>query len=325
MTQYFQTPVVYAAKHREDSERLRSQSGGMFAVLSDSILDRGGVVYGCVFNDRFEAVHARTETREGRDRMRGSKYVQSSPGTVYLDAAKDLEDGRTVLFSGTSCQIAGLLAFLQYRNTPEDRMDRLYTVDIVCHGVPSPLVWRDYLAWEAGRKKKAVRDVICRNKKKFGWKTHVTTLTFADGKTLDSRVFPRLFYGHRILRPSCYQCPYKKTIHPADITIADYWGIEKALPEFWDNKGVSLVLINTARGEKLFETCADRAVCRKTRVEDSLQKPLIAPFDPPADRKQFWQTYRSADFTRIAKKYANYNPINTMKWKLQLFLKRGRL
>lgn len=320
MNGYFESPITYAVKHA-DNERSKSQSGGMFAALSDEILDRNGVIYGCIFNEKFEAVHVRTDNKTGRDAMRYSKYVQSKMNLVFKEVVEDLIAGRVVLFSGTSCQIAGLRRFVDVKLGNNNKI-ALYTVDIVCHGVPSPLVWKDYLEWEQKRSKSNIKHVTCRNKRKYGWESHVTSLEFANKKIVNSRVFPKIFYGHNVLRPSCYRCPYKSVIHPGDITIADYWGIDKVLPGFKDDKGVSLVLINNLTGLSFFEMCKDKLTCQQTKVEDSIQKPLVKPYDPPRDRNLFWQDYLKQDFGYIAKKYGGYSCYNDIKWKVRYWIKR---
>lgn len=317
----FERPIVYAVKHKKDKERLSSQSGGMFAALSDIVLEEGGIIYGCVFDDNFRAIHIRTETKEGRDKMRYSKYVQSDLGDCFQQAADDLKNGRRVLFSGTSCQIAGIKRFLDLKKIPFDA-GNFYTVDIVCHGVPSPLVWKDYLSWEQGKRKSAIKNVRCRNKQKYGWKSHVTTITWDKGAPVNSRVFPKIFYSHVMLRPACYRCPYKSVMHPADITIADYWGIDKALPGFKDNKGVSLVLINNDAGKELFRRSSKNLIYKQTKIEDSMQLPLIAPYDPPANRAEFWNDYSHHDFGYIARKYGDYHPFKIAKWKTRYWIRR---
>ena len=248
--------------------------------------------------------------------MRGSKYIQSEMRGVFPAVKDDLEAKRKVLFSGTSCQVAGLIGYLgkNYEN--------LFCVDIVCHGVPSPLVWKDYLRWQEKKNGSKVVGVDFRNKKDFGWKAHVETLFLENGKQVDSRVFTTMFYGHSILRPCCYQCPYKDVIHPGDITIADYWGIEKAAPAFEDAKGVSLVLVNNAHGRQLFDDTSDRFDYVQTRIEDSMQKPLIGPYDPPKSREQFWKDSRNKGFSIIAKKYGGYGLFAAIKRKARRFLKR---
>ena len=212
-------PKVYAVKHKDEDTRAVSRSGGIFTALSDEVLEKHGVVYGCVLNENFDAVHVRADNTEDRNRMRGSKYIQSRLGDTFRNVKADLEEGRIVLFSGTSCQVAGLKAYLQkdYEN--------LICVDIVCHGVPSTKVWDAYLSWQKEKNSSKITTVNFRNKKDFGWRAHMETLYFENNKVVSSGVFRTLFYGHNVLRPSCYECPYKSVIHPGDITIADYWGI----------------------------------------------------------------------------------------------------
>lgn len=308
-------PAVFAVKHKDEGIRAASRSGGIFTALSDAVLSEQGVIYGCVMTDDFRAVHIRADDTEMRNRMRGSKYIQSELGDVFQQVKTDLQQGRKVLFSGTSCQIAGLKSYLTkpYEN--------LICVDIVCHGVPSPLVWQHYLDWQAEQAQSPVKSVDFRNKKDYGWKAHIETLTFENEKRIDSDVFKNLFYSHRILRPSCHQCPYKSVHHPADITIADYWGIDKAAPDMNDNKGISLVLVNSQLGCGYFERVRSELECRETALEDSLQPPLKAPFPPAADRRRFWDDFRNRPFRYIAKKYGTVSYMSKLKKKIRRLLK----
>lgn len=300
-------PKVYAVKHKNEATRAASRSGGIFTALSDQVLSNSGVIYGCVLNDNFNAVHIRADNTEERNRMRGSKYIQSKLGDTFKNVKVDLDAGKSVLFSGTSCQVAGLKRYLgkEYGN--------LFCVDIVCHGVPSKKVWDAYLHWQEQKNQSKVTSVDFRNKKDFGWRDHVETLYFENGNFTSSRVFKNLFYGHMVLRPSCYECPYKSVIHPGDITIADYWGIEKAAPEFDDNKGVSLVLINNEAGERAFEEVKDKLIWKNTRLEDCLQPPLKAPFPKPDNRERFWVDFRNKSFEYVAKKYGGIGLENDTK------------
>lgn len=300
-------PKVYAVQHLKKDIVAVSRSGGIFTALSDHILSKGGAVYGCVLTADFKAVHVRTEDEAGRNTMRGSKYIQSKLGDTFKSVKIDLEAGYEVLFSGTSCQVAGLKKFLGQEYT------NLFCVDIVCHGVPSTVVWKKYLVWQEQRAKAKVVSVDFRNKKDFGWHSHIETLNFDNGKKVSSSIFRNLFYGHTILRPSCYECPFKSVMHPSDITIADYWGIEKAAPEFDDDKGASLVLINNENGFNVFEAVKDNLRWKETRLEDSLQPPLKAPFPKPKDRGQFWQDFQSKNFGYVTKKYARVGLMNKIK------------
>lgn len=315
-------PAVYAAKYGSGEDRLRSQSGGMFAALSDHLLETGGVVYGCAFDESFKAVHVRADDKESRDRLRYSKYVQSDMGSIFSDVEKDLNKGLSVLFSGTSCQVAGLRSYLQRKGCKS--AENLYCTDIVCHGVPSPLVWADYLAWESRKAGSAPAEVLCRDKRRYGWKSHVVSIRFRNGKEAHRKVFPRLFYSHRILRPACYKCPYKSTHHPGDITIADFWADEQALPGFRDNKGVSLVLVNSERGARYFDACRGRLDVREADLKDCMQKPLQGSYDAPADREQFWDQYRGKNFEWIAARYSDYSVSKRLKWGVKEFLRDAK-
>lgn len=305
-------PKVYAVRHKNENVRKNSRSGGIFTALSDYVLEAGGVVYGCALTDDFNAVHIRAETLKKRDEMRGSKYIQSKLGDTFKNVKVDVDSGRKVLFSGTSCQIAGLKCFLK------KKYENLLCVDIVCHGVPSKKVWNAYLHWQEEKSHSKVEKVDFRNKKDFGWRDHVETIYFKNGTKESSCVFRNIFLQRMALRPSCYECRYKTVMHPGDITIADYWGIEKAAPELDDNKGVSLVLVNNEFGERIFEQINNQIFLRKTRLKDSLQPALQAPFPKPQNREDFWMDFKDKPFGYIAKKYGEYSAKSSIK----IFLKK---
>lgn len=311
----FNKPMVYAVRHSNENIRAASRSGGIFTALSDKILLNGGVIYGCVLSENFTAIHIRAERAEERNRMRGSKYIQSKLGETFRNVEADLEAERRVLFSGTSCQVVGLKKFLG------KEYEKLICVDIVCHGVPSTKVWETYLEWLEQKKRSKIVEVDFRNKKIFGWRDHVETICFENGKTVNSKVFTSLFYGHSILRPSCYECLYKSIVHPGDITIADYWGIEKAAPEFDDNKGVSLVLVNNEIGMKMFDSIKGNVEWKQTKLEDSMQTPLYKPFPKPDDREKFWKDFSENSFEYIARKYGGFSLIKRIKERVKKTIK----
>ena len=295
-------PYVYAVKHKDDVIRSLSRSGGIFTAISDYYLDMGGVVYGCVLNEKFEALHIRAETKEERDKMRGSKYIQSDLKNTFLMIKDDLKNGRKVLFTGTACQVAGLRAFLG-----DNWDDKLFCIDIICHGVPSTYVWKKYLQWQEKKNKGKVISVDFRNKTDFGWAAHIESLKIRDSSgadtTVNSEVFKTLFYGHRALRPCCYKCPYRDIKRLGDITIGDYWGIEKAAPGFNDNKGVSIVLVNNMLGNEVYDRIKDSLIYKECRIEDSLQPPLKEQVEIPSDRSRFWDDLENRKFSYIVKKY----------------------
>ena len=297
-------PVCYAVIHKNSEVREASRSGGIFTALSNEILELGGVVYGCVLDEKMNAVHVRADSIPLRDKMRGSKYVQSATHPVYEDVERDLCSGKQVLFTGTSCQIAGVHGFLKRDYT------NLLCVDLVCHGVPSPKVFEDYVKWQESKNSAKCIDFNFRNKKDFGWHAHVETLLMKRRsgkiKEVHSQIYTTLFYGHSILRPACYYCPYKSILHPSDITIADLWGVEKAAPRFNDDKGTSLVLINTDKGVEAFDSVKDKLFFEVCDLNDCMQPPLQAPFDKPSNREEFWIDYANLGFQNIAVKYGGY-------------------
>ena len=169
-------PDVYGARHKDMDEVMKSRSGAAFVAISDYILEKGGVVYGVGYKDHFRVAHKRATTKEERDEFRGSKYVQSDLTGIFRQVKEDLKDGLTVLFSGTGCQCAGLNAYIgkKLRNN-------LILVDIVCHGVPGPYMWRDYIAYLEKKYNDIIIDVDFRDKKKFGWKAHKETFILKNG------------------------------------------------------------------------------------------------------------------------------------------------
>lgn len=314
----FMSPIVYALKHKDLNIRMASRSGGVFTALSDYVFERNGIVYGCVMDKSFNVFHLRADNKENRDKMRGSKYVQSDMLNIFKLVKADLNKNKYVLFTGTSCQIAGLKSYLS------KNYENLLCVDIVCHGVPSPLVFKKYIEFQEKNYDGRCVSFDFRNKKDFGWANHIETLkierSYTEDRIINSNIFTNLFYQHHILRPACYSCPYKDIVHPGDITIADYWGIDNACPGFNDNKGVSLVLINNRRGERVFNQLKSIEYVN-CRIEDSIQPPLEKPFSEPSDRKQFWNDFKKYNFSYLVPKYAK---IKTESNRRMFVIKSGR-
>lgn len=312
----WELPKVFAVQHKDEVIRATSRSGGIFTALSNWVFENDGIVYGCVLDEHFLAVHAKATNLEEQKPMRGSKYIQSKLGETYKSIKKDVNSGRLVLFSGTSCQVAGLKKYLGKTFT------NLLCVDIVCHGVPSPKVWKEYLEWQEKKKKSKIKFVSFRNKEKFGWRAHIESLLFENGYVENSKIFANLFMEHSVLRPCCYECPYKSVIHPADITIADYWGIEKAAPEFDDDKGVSLVLINNEKGDRFFSSVKSTVRWKETKIEDSMQPSLIRSSSRPDRRERFWNDFKNKNFNYIAIKYGGAGLRNRVKYNIRRLKRR---
>ncbi len=299
------TPYVFAAKHKDEKVRMISSSGGAFSAISDYIIDKNGQVCGAAFDADMNVVHQIASTKEERDKLKGSKYVQSTLGNIFVEVRGLLEKQKLVLFTGTPCQNAGLRSFLGDIDSRN-----LFLCDIVCLGTPSPLMWKEHIADLESRGNGKIVQYYCRSKVK-GWHEHNEMVVYENGKkdykSILSQKHKVLFHSHNILRPSCHQCKYTNLTRPSDITIADFWGIENCMPDFDDNKGVSLVLINSAKGQGLFEDIKEKLIYRESNVKDCLQPHLQYPAKPSARRKQFWEDYRLYGYEYIVKKYAGNN------------------
>ncbi len=309
--------AVYAAKNNNEEIRLKSSSGGIFTLLAEQVIADSGVVFGARFNENWEVIHDYTETIEGLEPFRGSKYVQSIIGNNFIKVKQFLVDSRKVLFSGTPCQIAGLKKFLR------KEYENLLTVEVVCHGVPSPMVWRDYLDYKRAERAAGKNTVpsslnelpvitgISFRDKTNGWKKYGFKICYAASKAAENSVsksaetanceitpfnenlFMKGFLKNIYLRPSCYHCAARQGKSGADISIADYWGIQSIHPEIDDDKGSGLVLINTKQGANYFNSFANQINSLTSSYDKAImQNPCIVnSVNVPKRRHQFWQNY----------------------------------
>ena len=274
---------VLAVKNTNEEERMNSSSGGVFLPMAREVIQQGGVVFGAVYDEHWEVHHVYAEKMEEVYPMMGSKYLQSRIENTYKEAEQFLKQGREVLFVGSPCQIAGLRTFLRKKEYPN-----LLAVDFLCHGVPSPGVWRRYLAetysgYEAKDKsrlqatagknsvllsslnaKSPIGDIKFRDKVESGWKKYrfvvrQKSASKADQNTVLSsdihydNPFMRGFLSDIYLRPSCYECKCKNGVNHSDLTIGDYWAARVTDQDFDDDKGVGLVLVNTPKGKAYFD------------------------------------------------------------------------
>lgn len=292
-------PEVYAARHKNMQEVETSRSGAAFIAISDWILNQDGVVYGVGYTDHFRVVHKRATTREERNEFKGSKYVQSDLGDIFRQVKQDLKDGRIVLFSGTPCQTAGLKSFIS-----KTLQNNLFLVDIVCHGVPSPYIWRDYIEYLEKKYGDRIVKVNFRDKEEFGWSAQIESYDFMNIGRRYSTIFTSMFYHYVMFRSSCAICPFTNTSRPSDMTIADYWGWNRADKEInLDNKGVSLILINTLKGKLMFDSVRDKMNVISSTLEKCMQPSLQKPFIVSPYRSQFERDYASRGLIYVLKKY----------------------
>lgn len=247
---------IYGAINKNEVIRLNSSSGGLFTAFAECIIDEGGIVWGAKFDDNWDVVHGCATVKEELKLLRGSKYVQSHIGLSYKEVEQKLKAGNTVLFSGTPCQVAGLKKYLRkdYSN--------LYTLDFICHGVPSPGVWKKYLEQRIDKEVR-IESINFRDKSN-GWEKFCFSLqlkqyflgrknSVSQMETRSKNLYMRAFLHDLILRPSCYDCPARSFKSGSDITLADLWGAWVTLPEYNDDKGCSCVAINTEKGQRVFE------------------------------------------------------------------------
>lgn len=300
------SPSVYAAKNRTEQVRMTSSSGGLFVPLSDLILSRGGVVYGARFDENHCVVHARAKTREERDLFKSSKYVQSDLNGVFRDIAADLNNGIEVLFSGTPCQAAGLQTYLEKRKIDKGS---LAVCDFVCHGAPSPLIFEAYKSFMEQKYGSKIKSLTFRAKS-TSKSTQDMRISFENGTVYQAPSawedpYYRMFLNNLILRPSCYQCTFTTTKRASDITLADFWGVEKPFPQFADKKGVSLALLNTSKGEALFQAILPQLETVKPPLESCVKgnPNLEHPSACKQPLEQFWDEYESRGFGFVVQKY----------------------
>lgn len=287
----------YAVKNKNETVRANSRSGGIFTAISDWVLDNGGVVYGCVMSDVYTAEHIRATAKSDRDRMRGSKYIPSRINNCYSLCAEDLSNGKQVLFSGTPCQIDALNNFLSVKKTDTTN---LLTMDLICHAVASPKLWQKYL--DHLSKGKKIDSVDFRDKKNFGWGEHKETIV-VEGKEISSKGFSDIYYSNLAYPLHCFKCYYKNCDRVSDITIGDYWGIDRLDPENFDNKGISLVILNSEKGNKAFSSCANELEIKEYYLIDSLQPPLVYNYTIPKNRNRFYNSLDNDNFDTILKKF----------------------
>lgn len=295
-------PKAYAAYNIDSEVRFNSSSGGIFSLLAEKILENNGVVFGATFDKNFMVYHRKIKSIGELELLRTSKYVQSVIGETYKECKEELENGKNVLFTGTPCQINGLYKYLQRK------YDNLYTQDIICHGVPSPKVWRKYL--EFRRKKDAKQPVrINFRHKENGWNLYALLLQYNNSayKTNHSNdLFMQAFLRNACLRDSCYNCSFKDKNRISDITLADFWGIDKISPKMNDNKGTSLVIINSIKGQKIFDSISKKMKFEEVNFEESIKYNLSMTTSASKHKssEEFFENLDALDFDVLVKKYS---------------------
>ena len=313
--------TAYACKNKDDKVRETSSSGGVFALLCENVINEGGVVFGAAFDKEFNVRHTYAETLDECIKFRGSKYVQSKIGDTYKKAKEFLDKGRIVLFSGTPCQIAGLDTYLikNYKN--------LILVDIACHGVPSPLVYKSYINTLEKKNRSKIKEISFRDKS-TGWKDYSVSFGFENGKKLKQfrtdNTYMNGYLKDIFLRPSCYTCKFKKPVTSADLTLADYWGVQNIHPEFDDDKGISLILINSKKGQDLLNTLTNKLEIIHTNLEYATKcnPVIIKASNYNKEREDFFNKFLVENVIKDIKRYTKLPIILVIKIKISRIIKR---
>lgn len=315
------SPTAYAAYNTNDIQRLNSSSGGIFILLAEQTIKRHGVVFGACFNDKFQVVHSYTETLDDLQKFQGSKYVQSKIDNTYIQAKTFLDANRLVLFTGTPCQIGGLKSYLNrdYNN--------LICLDICCHGVPSPKVWQKYLSYRE-KCANSIANSISFRRKDNSWKLYSISFSFDNNteylQTYDKDLMMTAFLKNICLRPSCYNCSFKTLHRESDITLADFWGIQNIFPEMDDDKGTSLLMVNSSKGMTLLNSIKEFLVLKETDIDNAIRfNPSMhssVPYNPKRDN--FFDDCENLEFDTLIKKYCSRNILVKFKKKFQFILSR---
>lgn len=294
-------PKAYSCYNKNNEVRSKSSSGGIFTLIASKILEKNGVVFGASFNNKFMVEHIYVEKEEELYKLRGSKYLQSIIGDSYKQAKKFLEEGRYVLFTGTPCQIEGLLSYLN------KDYEKLITQDIICHGVPSPKVWNKYLEYREKEDGEIPLEINFRSKEN-GWKNYNLKFRYNGHEYKNNQntdKYMQAFLKNVSLRESCYNCSFKKINRLSDITLADFWGIEKVNPKMFDDKGTSLVIVNSKKGNKLFNSIQDEIVKEEININEAIKynPSMITSFKPDKNREKFFEHLDNMEFKELVNKY----------------------
>lgn len=306
--------AVYISYALDDGIRLQSSSGGMFRLIAEEAIKNSMIVYGAAFDSLFEVHHIAVDKIEDIRQLQGSKYIQSKIDDAYNDIKKNLKNGKKVLFAGTPCQVAGLKSFLQ------QDYEHLITIGILCHGVPSLKIWRKYIEEQKHNFKSEIQEISFRNKQN-GWKSYSVYIKFCDGSVYNrffaDDLFMQLFLSNICLRPSCYNCHFKDVWNMADIVLGDCWGVENHSPEMDDNKGTSVVFVNSTKGENLWKPASSKMALKVTNFNEvfSETSEVIKSAWRHPNRRRLFKLIENRDLKQL-KLLISISPIKRFLYKL---------
>lgn len=311
----------YAAYTKNDEDRKNSSSGGIFATIAKVILQENGVVFGAAYDDKFLVHHIKIDDVNKLHLIMGSKYVQSKIDyKIYSEIKQLLNKGIKVLFSGTPCQISGIRSYLN------KDYDNLYTIDIICHGVPSKIVWEKYLQNLQMKNKGNIKEVSFRNKY-FGWNLYSMKIDFNNGcsykKIAIKDKYMQLFLNNIILRKSCYDCKYKSRNRCSDLSLGDFWGAYRHIPKLDDDKGLSIILVNNDKGRTLFKKIKNDIISKSVNPIDILPDSFesMRSISIPQNRNKFFNELDNNELDFLFEKYISKDIKVTIKKEIKIILK----
>lgn len=298
-------PEAFAVVNKDEGIREQSSSGGMFTALASYVLERDGVVFGAAFDEGFDVKHVEITSADELHRLRGSKYVQSKIGDTLKKAKEYLDKERLVYFSGTPCQISGLLKYLG------KEYDNLITQDIVCHGVPSPAVFDEYKKYREEKAGSRITYFSFR-KKKEGAEGYFVYMEFENGTVYEVPAskdeYTKTYLANICLRNSCYDCNHKSKNRPSDFTLADFWGVEKLHPEMSadKDKGISLVLANSDKARRILDELSPQLVLWETNLDSAIgfNKSAVTSSPFRLERRSFVHYVKKHGFEKAYAKYS---------------------
>ena len=305
--------VVYAAYLKNEEQLRKSSSGGMFTALSDVALRCGDAIICTIYNYKKNICEFKLlTTAEELDEARGSKYMQSYPNDIFNEARKWLLENpaKKLMFFGTGCQAAGFLNYIEIHNM----RSRVLVVDLICHGVPSPAFWKQYIT--------ALKDKYAGELRAFSFKDkrnrweHPTSVAYFGDKEVSIQQFRNMYSRRHLIRPSCYECHYCKTDRGTDLTIGDFWHIDERLGDFYNPMGNSVVLVHTEVGKNVFNRCTEYLEYQECSVEQCMQPNLKNPTARPEMRNLFWKEYKTKGLDYVNQKYGVKNMFNRARIKL---------
>ena len=308
----------YVAFNKDEETRLKSSSGGIFSLIANYILEQKGLVIGTAFNDNNELKHIAIEKKKELPKLMGSKYLQSDLNNIFKYIKENIKD-KKILFVGTPCQIGGLKAFIK------KDYDNLICIDLICHGVPSPKLFKKYIEELEKENGKLINYNFRDNS--TGWDTYSNTATFKNKTITEDRKennYMKLFLSDIALRQSCFNCNFKLGNKYSDITLGDFWGIKNHYPEMYNKSGVSAIIINTEKGNEIFKEIINNLEYKECKLEEIVSgNPSIKiSGKEPKNRNKFFKEIDKLSVQELSNKYKKkFSILNKIKRKIKSLIK----